>query len=63
MRKQVAPLVDTPRSIVAVPKEVIEQTGSASLADALRTVSGIPFGAAEGGTPIGDQPFILAQSG
>ena len=56
--KQVAPLVDTPRSIVVVPKEVIEQTGSASLAEALRTVPGITFGAAEGGNPIGDRPFI-----
>ncbi len=56
--KQVAPLVDTPRSIVVVPKEVIEQTGSASLTEALRTVPGITFGAAEGGNPIGDRPFI-----
>lgn len=56
--KQVAPLVDTPRSIVVVPKEVIEQTGSASLQEALRTVPGITFGAAEGGNPIGDRPFI-----
>ncbi len=56
--KQVAPLVDTPRSIIVLPKEVIEQTGSNSLADALRTVPGITFGAAEGGNPIGDRPFI-----
>lgn len=56
--KQVAPLVNTPRSIVVLPKEVIEQTGSSSLADALRTVPGITFGAAEGGNPIGDRPFI-----
>jgi catecholate siderophore receptor len=56
--KQVAPLVNTPRSIVVVPKEVIEQTGSATLAEALRTVPGITFGAAEGGNPIGDRPFI-----
>lgn len=56
--KQVAPLVDTPRSVIVLPKEVIEQTGSNSLADALRTVPGITFGAAEGGNPIGDRPFI-----
>ena len=37
---------------------MIEQTGSATLADALRTVPGITFGAAEGGNPIGDRPFI-----
>jgi catecholate siderophore receptor len=54
----VAPLVDTPRSVVVIPREVIEQTGANSLADALRTVPGITFGAAEGGNPIGDRPFI-----
>ena len=56
--KLVAPLVDTPRSIITLPAEVIAQTGSNSLADALRTVPGITFGAAEGGNPIGDRPFI-----
>lgn len=56
--KQVAAPVNTPKSIVVLPKEVIEQTGSASLQDALRTVPGITFGAAEGGNPIGDRPFI-----
>jgi len=56
--KQVAPLINTPRSIVILPSEVIEQTGSTSLQDALRTVPGITFGAAEGGNPIGDRPFI-----
>ncbi|MES3154267.1 TonB-dependent receptor [Sphingomonas faeni] len=56
--KQVAPLVNTPRSVIVLPKEVIEQTGSNSLADALRTIPGITFGAAEGGNPIGDRPFI-----
>lgn len=56
--KQVAPIVDTPKSIVVLDKSVIEQTGSSSLQDALRTVPGITFGAAEGGNPIGDRPFI-----
>lgn len=56
--KDVAPLVNTPKSIVMLDKSVIEQTGSASLQDALRTVPGITFGAAEGGNPIGDRPFI-----
>ncbi|MFA5988343.1 MAG: TonB-dependent receptor [Sphingomonas sp.] len=56
--KQVAPLLDAPRSIAVLPQQLIEQTGSASLTDALRTVPGITFGAAEGGNPIGDRPFI-----
>jgi catecholate siderophore receptor len=56
--KAVAPLLDTPRSIVVLDKQLIQDTGSATLADALRTVPGITFGAAEGGNPIGDRPFI-----
>lgn len=56
--KDVAPVINTPRSIVTVSSDVIQKTGSATLADALRTVPGITFGAAEGGNPIGDRPFI-----
>ena len=56
--KATAKLVNTPRSVVVLPQEVIQQTGSTTLADALRTVPGITFGAAEGGNPIGDRPFI-----
>ena len=56
--KFTAPLIDTPRSVVVVDSQVIKDTGSATLVDALRTVPGITFGAAEGGNPIGDRPFI-----
>ncbi|WP_254602007.1 TonB-dependent receptor [Sphingomonas bacterium] len=56
--KLTAPLLDTPRSIVVIGEQVIKDTGSATLVDALRTVPGITFGAAEGGNPIGDRPFI-----
>ncbi|RIA36832.1 catecholate siderophore receptor [Hephaestia caeni] len=56
--KDVASPVNTPRSVVVLPEKIIEQTGSATLQDALRTVPGITFGAAEGGNPIGDRPFI-----
>ncbi len=56
--KRTAPLIDTPRSITVVDKQVIKETGSATLVEALRTVPGITFGAAEGGNPIGDRPFI-----
>ena len=56
--KDVAPIVDTPKSVVVIPSRVIEETGSNSLQDALRTVPGITLGAAEGGNPIGDRPFI-----
>ena len=56
--KLAVPLIDTPRSIVVVGEALIKDTGSANLVDALRTVPGITFGAAEGGNPIGDRPFI-----
>jgi catecholate siderophore receptor len=56
--KATAKVVNTPRSVVVLPAQVIEESGSATLAEALRTVPGITFGAAEGGNPIGDRPFI-----
>lgn len=56
--KATAPLINTPRSITVVDKQIIKDTGSATLVEALRTVPGITFGAAEGGNPIGDRPFI-----
>ncbi len=56
--KYTAPLVDTPRSITVIPAQVIRDTGSASLTEALRTVPGITLGAGEGGNPLGDRPFI-----
>ncbi|TCM14955.1 catecholate siderophore receptor [Novosphingobium sp. PhB165] len=56
--KYTAPLVDTPRSITVIPSQVIRDTASASLTEALRTVPGITLGAGEGGNPQGDRPFI-----
>ena len=56
--KLMAPLRDTPKSITVIPQELIQETGSASLADVLRTVPGITFGAGEGGNPVGDRPFL-----
>lgn len=56
--KYTAPLVDTPRSITVIPAQLIKDTASATLAEALRTVPGITMGAGEGGNPLGDRPFI-----
>ncbi len=56
--KATAPLVNTPRSVTLIPEEVIKETGAATFVDALRQTPGITFGAAEGGNPIGDRPFI-----
>jgi catecholate siderophore receptor len=41
--------LDTPQTITAVPKEVIEQQGVTTLRDALRNVAGISLAAGEGG--------------
>ncbi|HYG13841.1 MAG TPA: TonB-dependent siderophore receptor [Methylophilaceae bacterium] len=56
--KFTAPLIDTPKSVTVVPQEVIKDTGSVTLQEALRTVPGITFGSAEGGGSLGDRPFI-----
>lgn len=56
--KYTAPLRDTPRSVTVITEQVIQDTGALSLTDALRTSSGITFGAGEGGNPAGDRPII-----
>ncbi|GAA4762141.1 TonB-dependent siderophore receptor [Stakelama sediminis] len=56
--KATASIENTPRSITVLPDTVIQESGSSTLEQALRTVPGITFGAAEGGNPIGDRPFI-----
>lgn len=57
-RKYTAPLRETPRSVTVVTEQVIRDSGALSLVDALRTTSGITFGAGEGGNPAGDRPII-----
>lgn len=56
--KYTAPLRDLPQTITVIPENVISNTASTSLVEALRTVPGIAFGAGEGGNPTGDRPFI-----
>ena len=56
--KFTAPLIDTPKTVNVIPQEVIQQTGSTTLVDALRLSPGITFGSGEGGNPTGDRPFI-----
>ncbi|MGQ0910645.1 TonB-dependent receptor [Acinetobacter baumannii] len=53
--KFVAPLLDTPKSVSVISKQLIEDTKVTTLSDALRTVPGITLGAGEGGNP---RPFI-----
>jgi len=52
------PLVDTPKTITVIPREVIEERGATSLTEVLRTVPGISLGAGEGGIAAGDRTFI-----
>jgi len=56
--KFTAPLLDTPKSVTVIPQEIIQERGADSLLDVLRTTPGITLGSGEGGTPIGDRPFI-----
>jgi catecholate siderophore receptor len=53
-----SPVLDTPRSLTIIPKELIKDQGATSLADALRTTPGISFGTAEGGLGFGDRIYI-----
>ncbi len=57
-RRYTAPLRDTPKTVTVISEQVIKDTGSLNLVDTLRTVSGITFGAGEGGNPAGDRPVI-----
>ncbi|MBZ6379652.1 TonB-dependent siderophore receptor [Pacificimonas flava] len=56
--KSTAPLIDTPRIVTVIPEEVLKDTASFSLQEALRTVPGITLGAGEGGVASADIPFI-----
>ncbi|HEU0069852.1 MAG TPA: TonB-dependent siderophore receptor [Alphaproteobacteria bacterium] len=52
------PLLDTPRTVNIITKEVIEERGATNLMEVLRTVPGISLGAGEGGITSGDRAFI-----
>ncbi|KAG1241821.1 hypothetical protein G6F68_016480 [Rhizopus microsporus] len=57
-----APLLDTPRTVQVVPKQVIQDQAASTLQDVLRNSPGITFGAGEGGRPGGDLPIIRGQN-
>lgn len=56
--KLTMPLLDTPKTVNVIPSQVIQESASTTLQEALRTTPGITFAAGEGGTPAGDRPFI-----
>lgn len=52
------PLLDTPKSITVINEELMQARGLMTLTDVLRTTPGVTLGSGEGGTPMGDRPFI-----
>ena len=59
--KYTAPLVDTPATVVVIPKQVIEQQNAANLRDVLRNTPGITMSIGEGGsggTSSGDNVLV-----
>ncbi|MBN1361544.1 MAG: TonB-dependent siderophore receptor [Sedimentisphaerales bacterium] len=52
--KLTEPLVNTPRTVTALPKEVIEDKGVTTFRDLARETPGISIGAAEGGASFGN---------
>lgn len=56
--KFTAPLLDTPRTVNVITEQQMKDRGATSLQDVLRTTPGITLGSGEGGTPVGDRPFI-----
>jgi catecholate siderophore receptor len=53
------PLIDTPQTIVAIPKEVYTQQGAQTLSDVLRNTPGISFAAGEGGNVASGDSFFM----
>ena len=51
--KLTEPLADTPRTVTALPKEVIEDKGARDLRELARGVPGLTIGSAEGGNAYG----------
>lgn len=53
------PLLDTPQTITAVPREVFTQQGAFNLSDVLRNTPGITFAAGEGGNVASGDSFFM----
>jgi catecholate siderophore receptor len=56
--KLTEPVADTPKSIVIIPRQVIQDEGALSIRDLARTQSGVTLGTGEGGNAFGDRIFI-----
>ncbi|MCY0096892.1 TonB-dependent receptor [Hoeflea ulvae] len=51
-------IADTPRTVTAIGKEVLETTGMTSVREIARTTPGISLGFGEGGSAFGDNIYI-----
>ncbi len=51
-------IVNQPRTVVTIPKEVLEDKGTTSVRDLVRTTAGVTLGSGEGGNSFGDRVFI-----
>ena len=56
--KLTEPLVNTPRTVTAIPKDVIEDKAATSLRDLARQTPGVTLGFGEGGNAFGDAVYI-----
>lgn len=56
--KMTQPILDTARTVTAIPKEVIEDKGATSMRELVRTTPGLTLGTGEGGNAFGDRVFI-----
>lgn len=52
------PLVNTPRTVTVLTKELLQDKNATSLKEVLRTTNGITIGTGEGGNAFGDRFFI-----
>jgi catecholate siderophore receptor len=57
-QKFAEPIINQPRTVVTIPKEVIQDKGATSLRDVVRTTPGLTLGTGEGGNAFGDRIFI-----
>jgi catecholate siderophore receptor len=56
--KLTEPLLDTPKSVVVISDQAIEDSGADSFRDLMRTQPGVTLGTGEGGNAFGDRIFI-----
>ncbi|OJY02280.1 MAG: hypothetical protein BGP04_13325 [Rhizobiales bacterium 62-17] len=57
-QKFVDPIINQPRTVVVIPKEVMEDKGATSLRELVRTTPGLTLGTGEGGNAFGDRILI-----